>query len=232
MAQIAERIFADGGNVKLLTLGNQGFSRKLNIGNDWTMIRLGMLIAIPTNGTTQSTRTVRMAYGLCNNRVGFEQYTTPHFVGVASPPASPSALTYSTSSSNPYYTVGPQCVRKVGTTVTSSNTGTIQFIAPTTDSSPSQRKGFVFLDITRSYSIQTRTIPSSAVGTEFSYGDMLIAMEDVSGAPVSRGFTMSTGTSNSISGTDEPGELNSLSIYWGSAAYPLEIYGMAVYRIR
>lgn len=229
MPQILERIFAAGGNTKLLSINNGEYVRQLNIGNDWNYIRLGLLVAIPTNGATGS-RTMQWSWGLGSNMVGQSSYSTPHWIGSYS---TSSVLAYTANSGLPYYTFQPQFARKVGTSVTTANVGTIQFNFATT-SGTLQRKTPIFLDIARSFTIQNLTLSGgNPMNPDYSMTDMLEAMETPPGTTASaQGNNFSGSTQNTLVGDDSPGELNTFCIYWGSNLFPLEVYGMAVYRAR
>jgi hypothetical protein len=229
MAQILERIFVAGGTTKLLSINNGEYVRELNMGNDWNAIRLGLLVAIPTNGTVQN-RIVQWGWGLCSNMIGLSSATTPHWIGSYS---TGSQLTYNANSGLPYYNFQPQFARKVVTTVTTANIGTIQFNMATADGTL-QRKTPIMMDIARSFTIQNLTLTAgTALNPDYNMKDLLEAMEVPPGSTASaQGNNFGGSTSNTLVGDDSAGELNTLSIYWGSNLYPLEVYGMAVYRVR
>lgn len=231
MAQILERIFVAGGTTKLLSINNSEYVRQLNIGNDWNAIRLGLLVAIPTNGTIQNNRAVQWGFGIGSDMIGLSSSSTPHWIGSYS---TGSVLTYNANSGLPYYTFGPQFARKVVTTVTTANIGTIQFNIATADGSL-QRKTPIMLDIARSYTVQNQTLAANAAAMNLDYNmkDLLEAMEVPPGTTASaQGNNFSGSTQNTLVGDDSAGELNTLCIYWGSNLFPLEVYGMAVYRVR
>jgi hypothetical protein len=230
MAYIAERVFTLETR-KGLILNNTEFVRKLNIGNDWNQIFVGLLCAAQGNGTVQN-RLVQWGLGICSDMSGLSPQSTKHFVGSYS---TTSTLTYNANSGNPYYNFQPQFARKVGTSVTTANIGSIQFNIPIIEGT-TFRKTPLWVAITRNstvqYGVQNYSMGTGGMATDYTFEDLMSSMEQIGTTPSSRGVSFTISTANTLSGSEADGELNTLSIYWGSNIFPLEVYGIAVYRVR
>jgi hypothetical protein len=231
MPYIIERVFAEGGNTKLLTLNNSEYLRKLNIENDWNTIYIGILAATQGNGTTAN-RTIRWGLGICSDMSGVSPASTKHWVGSY---ATSSQLTYTANSGNPYYNFQPMFGRKVGTSVTTANTGTIPFNFAISDSGLA-RKTPLWIAISRNsasvYGVVNSYMSAGGMSVDYSIEDLTSAMEMVGTTPTARGNSFAGSTANTLNGSEADGMLNTISIYWGSTVFPLEIYGIAVYRVR
>lgn len=230
MAYIAERVFVLDATRKALVLDNAEFVRKLNIGNDWNQIYIGLLAATQGNGTVQN-RIVRWGLGICSDMSGLSPASTKHFVGSYS---ASSQLTYTANSGNPYYNFQPQFARKVGTAITTANIGTIQFNFPITETV--LRKAPLWVAITRNsatvYGVQNYAMAAGGMATDYTIENLMESMEQVGTTPAAKGTSFTLSTANTLNGSETDGELNTLSIYWGSTLFPLEVYGIAVYRVR
>lgn len=232
MAYIAERVFVEGGNTRLLALNNAEYVRKLHIGNDWQQILVGLLCAVQGNGTTGN-RVMQWGLGMCADMSGLSPMSTKHWIGSY---ATTSTMTYTANTGNPYYVLQPTFARKVGTVVTTAGVGTIQFNFPII-ADGTMRKTPLWLSVTRTstavYTVQNFTMTgATGMATDYSLNDLTESMEQVGVTPSARGNSFAAGTGNTLNGSDLDGMLNTVSIYWGSNLFPLEIYGLAVYRVR
>jgi hypothetical protein len=92
-----------------------------------------------------------------------------------------------------------------------------------------------YLDITKgspNYTFQGWHFNSTAsYYNDYTFQTFLDGMEQVSGAPSVLGQAFVGGTATGAAVSEATGVFNTLDICWNSASFPLEIYGMAVYRI-
>jgi hypothetical protein len=229
MAYIAERVFSIDASQKALVLNASEFVRKLSIGNDWNQISVGILAAAQWNGTVQN-RLMPFSIGMCADMSGASPKSTKHFVGGYT---TGGVMTYNANSGSPYYAFGTSFARKIGTTATLAGVGTITFNAPVIEG-PLRRAPF-WITITRNstsqYGVQYFTMGTTGMATDFQFNNLTESMEQVS-SQTAKGFSFSASTANVLGGNDADGDLNTMCIYWGSNIFPLEIYGIAVYRMR
>jgi hypothetical protein len=229
MAYIAERVFSIDASQKALALNATEFVRKLSIGNDWNQISIGILAAAQWNGAAQN-RAIAFSIGMCSDMSGASPKSTKHFVGGYTTGGN---ATYTANSGNPYYVLGTSFARKIGTTATLAGVGTISYNIPIIDG-PLRRAPF-WITITRNstvqFGVQYFTMGTTGMATDFQFNNLTESMEQVS-SQTAKGFSFTASTANVLGGNDQEGDLNTLCIYWGSNIYPLEVYGIAVYRMR
>lgn len=220
-----------------LVLGGASYLRTLTCGAGWSRIRLGALVAVTPNSTSNIVD-VPFIIGVCSGKsypgssnlpanafgVSFNgNYTT----GAAR------TLTYNANSSYPYYapTTG-SIYRRVGTTqFTSAGMGAL--FLPLANTGIQKRRFPVILDITRSLGgsgLATVTIYGVAVAAtaqlDFRPDDLQSALDQL-GIPIVRNTTLSAGpTLSTINISDDAGPLDTFEIFWGSETYPLEIYAL------
>src|SRR5664279_1558518 len=92
---------------KYLTLANEEFVRTLAIGSDWTRLRLGLLLALSTDGTSDL-QGADLVWGLCAGKTNpFGAASTTNFLGMKFGTSfGPELLTYNANAGNPYFWSG------------------------------------------------------------------------------------------------------------------------------
>lgn len=235
MAFINERVFAIGGNKRCLCLQNNELLRRLNIGNNWNTLRIGLLWSINTSGGAQD-QFIPFAVGMTSGMNGFSVNSTPHFVGSAIVPNLTGGVgqwTYNANSGLPYYTAsGGAMIRKVGTFasgITEAHASNVNVFVASSDGTV-QRRSWAYFDIQRGYLLNTYSTATSAIGVDYTYNDFLEGCEQP-GAPTIRGTLAQSSTQQSIVGTESAGILDTINIWYSSYVFPIEIYAIAVYRM-
>ena len=237
MATIGSRLFnlvAD----KYGTLANEEFARTLAIGTDWNKIRLGLLLAVPLDGTNNLPGTALML-GVCSGKTNpYGAASTTNFVGAAlhgsTGGVTTGTLTYSAGSGNPYFSSGGfwPAVR-VGVDLT-SGTGVAAAFVLTSNAGSTQRRSPLYVDIQKgspNYTI-TRWAPSTGQG-QFQSGDcssaeFLASLELPTPTWLGINLTSSAGT---VAASETPGALDTVDVFWNKSAFPLEVYALAAYRM-
>ena len=237
MAIIGSRLF----NLledKYATLANEEFVRTLGIGTDWTKIRLGLLLAVPTDGTNPLASTALML-GVCSGKTNpYGAVSTTNFVGAAlhssTGGATTGTLSYAAGGSNPYFTcTGFWPAARVGTDLT-SGTGVAATWLLTSNTGAIQRRSPVYVDIQKggpNYTI-TRWAPSSGQG-QFQSGDcsaaeFLASLELATPTWLNLSLIASSGT---VAASETPGALDTFDVFWNKTGFPLELYALAAYRM-
>jgi hypothetical protein len=229
---INQRVFFSGTKL-LLRQEACEFTRPLAIGNNWTLLRVALLWAV--NGASNGANSLAQQWmlGLCNGNNGYAQKYTDHFVGWGN--TAGAGLTYTANSGNPYYVCGSaRAVRKVGFTSTTAAIGSTNINIASTEGTFA-RKSMVIIDITKgasSFSVTAFSTNTSAMGfqQDLTIRDFLEALQTPS-TPTVQGISMAGTTSQSLTGTESAGSLDTFNFYTEGLLNPLEIYGMAVYRM-
>lgn len=241
MADLIQRIFTFIPQ-NALRLGGEQWSRSLGVLNDWSRIRIGLLVAVTPNA--QSNYVSNFSFGLCNGTgrqaggSAFSQSAVGACV-TGSTVGTSWNITYTTGSGNPYYQTGGngKFFRRTayGTNESSGSLAT-QALAIAGIGIPNRRTP-IYLDITRNpggqalatmamYSTSTSQITFDCRLDHFQDG------LDQFNAPVVNGQTLTTELSTTMGLSDILGGLDSMFIMWQNAAFPLEIYAMGASVIR
>lgn len=237
MATIGSRLFnlvAD----KYLTLPNEELVRTLAIGSDWNKIRLGVLLAVTPDGTNNLGGTALML-GLCSGKTNpYGAATTTNFVGAAlhgsAPGGTTGTLNYGAGSGNPYFSSGGSwAAGRVGAGLISGAGAASSFIL-TSNVGSTQRRSPVYVDIQKgspNYTI-TRWLPDLSQGL-FQSGDCspatFLTSLEVS-TPTWQNINL-TSSSGAVAASETPGVLDTFDLFWNKAAFPLEVYAIAAYRM-
>jgi hypothetical protein len=252
MASISKRTFLYT-DKNYLTLANEEWCRTLPNGNTWSRIRLGMLCAVTPNGTSNITDCA-LFFGVSSGKTAPSSATNAtNFVGAsivgAAAPLSTRALSYAASSNtNPYYslTIG-QVFRRFEQTIVATNFNTqAGILVPVATAGMSvsggaanagaqRRRCPIIVDITRQtggaglYTIAVYGLTGNSTNQYDFRPDQLLDMVDQTGTPVSYGVTLTgwSTTATTVVASDVEGGLDTICLYWGRQAYPLEVYAIA-----
>jgi len=245
MAIIFEETFSDGSD-KGLVLSNEEWGRALQIGSDWTRIRMGMLVAMEPDGVNNLSG--------AQFRFGFSTAANDHLGSLAAKLWYGAVLnggsstinylggsyTYTANSNNSYYaTVNLPRVRALnGTLSGSSNSGT--YYIPTLNNNKRRAPICVQLKKSGTTMIVSPRCPPSGAGSpvDFTLADLLATMEDPTDDAVSttllcRGIGL-TGSWTSFA--DYPdhaaayGEIVAPHIGWNKTVAKLHVYAVVVSR--
>jgi hypothetical protein len=227
---------------KYLTLANEEYLRPLSLGNNWTKVRLGLMVALTPNSTNNLIG-CSLVLGLCAaatpfaNTTGYAAASTGNFVGLdfithSSGTSAAGDLVYAAGSGNPYFSGTFTGVRRrVDTTNSFQVTSSLnQCIAANTGSL--QRRSLLYLDITKgspNYTFKPFVHQSAQAVLDFDPAGFLDGLEQP-GTPIVNGSTLATCTAVTIACDEVAGAFNTANLFWNRAAYALEVYALAVYR--
>ncbi len=227
---------------KYLTLANEEYLRPLSIGNNWSKLRLGLMLALSPNGTSSLTG-CSLVVGVCsaatpfNTTGGYAAASTGNFIGVDivtdGGGAGPGTLSYNAGAGNPYYsTLYSGARRRVGTTDTfvaaansthavTQNTGTLQ------------RRTLLYVEITKgspNYTVKYYAANGALAMQDFSERDFLDGLEQA-GTPVVNTQTMFASSAMAVACDETAGVFDTVNLFWNRTTYPLELYALAAFRI-
>ncbi len=228
---------------KYLTLGNEEYLRPLSIGNNWSKLRLGLMLALPPNGTSNLTG-CSLVVGVCsaaspfNTTGGYAAASTRNFVGVdvatdGSGGAALGTLSYNAGSGNPYYsTTYSGARRRVGTTDT--------FVAATTlthavaqNTGTLQRRTLLYVEIAKgspNYTVKYYAANGTLAMLDFAERDLLDGLEQA-GTPVVNTQTMFASSAMAVACDETAGVFDTVNLFWNRTTYPLEVYALAAFRM-
>lgn len=237
MANIGSRLF-NGVADKYVSLANEELVRTLQIGSDWTKLRIGVLLAVTPDGTN-NLASAALVLGLCSGTAHpYGAASTTNFIGAAfhasTPGATSGTLTYTANSGNPLFSAtGTAPLTRVGTALGSA-TGSSTALLLTANTGTTQRRSPLYLDITKGSPNYTvgRWSPATSQG-QFQNGDctpgeMLSVLENT--APTWLGLSL-TSSSTTIAASEAAGAFDSVDLFWNKAGFPLEVYALAVARL-
>lgn len=247
MPFIASRNFATG-NQQYLNLTADDYLRTLNIGSQWTRIRIGILCALGTvDETGWPIRTASLCIGVCSTVKSSVSLLSPAncwgFGCSQHPSNSTASYAYNAGTAgNSYYTCGNFAFFKVENGVLASGSvGSLTVTLPTTTTlgGALARRGMVVADISKSARVSgniTQGAMSTAaghMGLDIVANDLYAAMESVSAAPTIQGVAMGNlAIGNSLTFNETTyGLLDTVYVYWNHYTVPLQLYEIAVYLI-
>lgn len=239
---------------KGLVLANDYCARKIAIGTDWATVRIGFLLAINPNGSTQSIRGLRFLIGLCSGTQNPVGSASPgHFVGMnlGSNYDAPSELAYLPNSGYPYFKTGsPRLIRIASGVVEQQVSQSAFSFGIALPAQPQDRRLPIVLQITKHASIYgiTTLIPTgnssyadAVTRINIPLVDLITAMEgatmtnvkEILGAMVGSSYWFQEDSANgySLTGTDASGPLDTINISWPIASRFLEIGAIVYARI-
>lgn len=246
MATIGQRAFADGAH-KYLSIANEEFVRTMKFGNSWKCIRILTRMAVTPNGTSNITG-CRLAIGACYSTVLGSTYNavnTRNFLGILHNHSNESTgltWTYTANSGNPYYTQaatnGAFIHRYNGATLTTGcNNG--QSIIHTNTGSV-QRRCAIGCELYKpgatgghASSLTSKILSCTAAAT-FSVDFDNAYFRDCMANQILMSGNGTAGAVQylipAVADGEGPYPLDSISIFWNQASYPMEIYDLWVIR--
>jgi hypothetical protein len=221
-----------------LTLAGEEYLRPLGIGSNWTKLRLGLLVALTPNGTS-NLPDCSLMLGVCSAATpfsgtqGYGAAVTGNYLGADFTNRTGSDLTYGAGSGNPYYyTVNKAARRRYGVTETTASLGGSYSLCCATNTGTLQRRTPLYVDITKgspNYTLRPFFCSSAHAVLDFTAAHLLDGLEQ-SGVPVINGQTLQAESVTNIACDETAGVFDTLSLFWNRAAYPLEVYALAVFR--
>ena len=227
---------------KYLTLANEEYLRPLSLGNNWTKLRLGAMLAITPDAANNLTNCslllgVASAASPFANTTGYSTGTTKNYVGLDIVPdggggSGPGLFTYYATGGNPYFSATYAAARRrVVTTDTFASVAMNHAVA--THTGTIQRRTPVYVDITKgspNYTLKLYTATSVQAQADFAPADFLNGLEQ-SGTPVLGSVTLSASSAISIACDETAGGFDTVSLFWNRASFPLEVYILAAFRM-
>lgn len=214
---------------KRIVLGNEQIARLLEIADNWTKLRIGLLWSINASATVSSSP--RFAIGVCNGTANlYGSASTNHFVGVF-----PNISSFSYTSGPPAYlltsVVKPR--KRVGTTNTDSGSG---IISPYMSAAPASIRSAFYLDIEKgspNYTFQVGAPDTTgAAQTDITWAKFLEGMEIGMADMGSWTTGYADGNAQTVAvDEDADGVLNALNIYWNRDSPTIEVSGLAYARL-
>lgn len=221
-----------------LQLGGASWLRKLTYGGGWSRIRLGALVAVTPNGTSNISDTVFML-GVCSgfqypassgqtlSALGFSFNGSPVVGGTR-------LLTYNANSGYPYYAPTSGVFYRKTTPVGYQVSAAVgAFFLPLSSTGTQKRRFPVFVDITRDrgggapVTLISYGITVAATGQLDFRPDHLQEGLDQIGTPTVYNTALTASTTVTTLGVgDEFGPLDTFEIFWSSNAFTLEIYAL------
>lgn len=236
MAQILSRLFNYTPDQYLL-LANEEWCRPLPHLGDWQRIRMGILIAVRGN-VTSNVNDASLMWGLASGRWNTFSAAFPNNVLGTSMTGAAALnttrnLAYSANSNNPIFTLAQAqaFTRYVNPTtsaqvVTATNYNTTGQFFPIVGTGIRRRRMPYVMDISRA--------PTTGVYSFSLYFpndttsdwriDQLLEAVDSYGTPVIGGLTWAVLTST-IQASELSGAFDTFCVYWSNLIYPLELYG-------
>ena len=233
MASIGSRTFNLIGD-KYLTLANEEFVRTLAIGSDWNKLRLGLLLALSTDGTNNLQGT-DLVWGLCAGKTNpFGAASTTNFLGMKfGAYDTTEVMTYNANSGNPYFWTNRGMMKKVGATRSLLFGAALEFHRLATNTGTLQRRSAHFMEIAKgspNFTVTVWSMPLTGMAKDFTPAHLLEGLEQPSTILVN-GEALGVGTPWTTAFDQVAGALDTVDLYWNKAAFPLEIYALAAYRL-
>lgn len=222
---------------KTLVLGGASLLRKLTYGGGWSRIRIGALVSVTPNGTSNISDAVLML-GLCSGKSfpgsSAQPLSSFGFSFVGSPAIGTRTLTYTPNTGFPYFAPTSGVIYRKTTPVglqVSAAAGA--FFLPVAFTGTQKRRFPIYVDI-------TRPIGGGGLATVTAYGVTVAATAqldfrpdhfqdglDQIGTPTIYNTALSAGTTLSTVGIgDEFGPLDTLELFWSLNSFPLEVYAV------
>lgn len=236
MAQIFQRLF-NYSKDKCLVLAGEEWCRPLPHLGDWQRIRMGMLIAVQGN-VTSNVNDGTLMMGLASGRWNTFSSLFPNnvvgscFTGAAAL-GTARVLTYNANSSYPIFNLAQaQAFTRYitpGTStqqITATNYNTTGQFLPIVNTGIRRRRIPFVVDLSRSVStgVYSFSFYFPNDGTSDWRVDQLLEAVDSYGTPIVGGLTWAVLTST-IQASELSGAFDTFCIYWSNLTYPLEVYG-------
>lgn len=233
-SNITTRLFGASYSTALQLCGND-YIKPLAISEHWTRLRLGLLVTISDIGAV-ALPSCNLIAGFCSS--GKSYYSSnAAFAGWLMGRSTTADLTYTANSGSPYYTTTNfDAIIRVGITNSGSTVGSPNHYLPiSTVGNP--RCGLYIVDVTKgttSFTIGGYTGAIAHMSLNLGMADLFDALEQPATTPIVRGTSLSVLTFQNASlpyNEQTYGYLNCVNLFWNRIAYPLEIYGIAVYEV-
>jgi hypothetical protein len=234
MANIITNTFLTGAD-KGLELANLDYVRRFSWGNNWNRIRIGAVLTITPNGTSNITNT-DFAFGLCSGTTKPWNSTPDNWVGFRSPTGSGlGTYQYIANSGDPVYsftTFGKMTSYQLGVENAFTNLSVVGVVQTKPNNIATPKRSCLILEIPKgspSYSFFLWCQQTSGHGAldvpPWRFGQ---AMTQALGV-VDAGLASSAGT-QTVNASEVNGDLDCMNIFWNQASFPMQLHAMAAVR--
>ena len=241
MAAISSRTFVSDGVKKCLSISNGEYKRGLSIGNNWTKLRIGMLVAQNPNGTSNLTSGTRFILGMCSGQTyGFGGgANTVNAVGVNFTGRSFSSnnwnFTYIMTGVGACYegSGGTGFYTKVGAIITDfGGDAGARVVVPATTGSL-QRRYALYVQVEKgspNYTVYSVTTPVSiAASSDYSVSDFESGLQAATLPVTINGYTLDV-VSASVTASEVAGVFDTVNFYTNFTE-ATEIYEVGAYKV-
>ena len=230
MASIVENILGN----KALQPGGEEFVRKMQIGNNWNLLRIAGRVAI--NGTSSIT-SPRMLFGLCNGDTDtFASSNCAGYMGVCPTPITNVGNMLNWDGVNLRFSYSGTFinsagyVRKLGATVSEAQGGN-QAASYMSSASGSNNAGLFVCDFERLTSVNYRAtwhvVSAAAWALTPRFYDMLRVAEDTT---LSYGPYITAAGGNTALYTGLPTNFDTVSVYWNKTTPTIDLLELMTIR--
>lgn len=234
-SSIIQRVFTLGGTDEAILLRGNEYTKPLVFNERWFRIRIGFLWGIYGDGSN-NLLSCALNFGLCNNSANRTWSGTSSFFigGCIAQYASGLTLTYNANSGSPFYSTTSLFVYpKINGTVSPASYAMTARVTTINDANP--RRSLHLLDITKgspNYTVAHTSAAAAHCSINMGMNDLYNACEQQATVPTVQGTAMSSGTPTAFAFSEtQPVVLNCLNLHWNRWAFPIEIYGIAVYQV-
>ena len=124
-------------------------------------------------------------------------------------------------------------MKKVGVTRTAFNGNGLEFHRLATNTGALQRRSAHFVEIAKgspNYSVRSWSMPLTGLAKDFTPAHLLEGLEQ-SLSIIVNGEDLGAGSTVTVDFDEVAGTLDTVDLHWNKAAFPLEVYALAAYRI-
>jgi hypothetical protein len=236
MANISSRVFSDG-TKKLLSLSNGEYKRGISVGNNWTRLRVGILVAQNPNGVLNLTSGTRFILGICSGQTyGFGGgANTVNAIGVNVTGRSFGGnnwwFTYNGGTTPSYSGAGGVgFYNKVGSTLSEfGGNATPPLVMPSTTGTV-QRRFPLYLEVQKGSPDYTASFWHSPVADEdYTVSAFETGLQSVATPPTINGHFFA-GYNATITASEAPGVLDTVNFYTNFVE-AVELYEIAAFKV-
>ena len=224
---------------QLIRLNSESLSRIIDIGTDWTFLRIGIAASIDTHNTYSALVNTDWALGLCNGSSSYGDASTTHFLGIMSAMAVNN--TFTSASVDWGGSNNVKFGRKIGATKYSPGSTATQRFGGMTGSAANlnpasvEKRRFHYINFFKADTdpglwLVTYGYRSSAAVNVQTINEFYQSLTEETQSLTS--YTAG-GIATLIPITESVnGNLNSLNIFWNCINAEYKVYAVGVYRFR
>lgn len=195
---------------------------------------MGLLLAQSTDDINHLLGT-ELVWGLCAGKTNpFGAASTTNFLGMKfGSNAGSDTLFYNANSGNPYFYTYRGLLKKVGETRSLLNASPAEYHRITTNTGAVPRRSAHFMELSKgspNFSVTLWSMPLTGMAKDFTPAHLLEGLEQRTSLTVN-GESLGSGITGTVAFDEGPGALDTVDLHWNKAAFPLEVYALAAYRV-